>query len=503
MVGRNSSVLARAELALHRRFARAERTRKNALYLGIARVGKMLRDDMLPGSDTEALFATACRLDRAGETDRARQAYLDVLARDMSHAGALAGLGDLLFATGYTSAARTTYAQAVAAHPDDPAARVRLGHLLRAVEEPDLARAEYVAALARDPACPEAHQGLAYLLGGIDETAALRHRDLGFSSRSLTTTPYRGRGRPVRVLRLVSARGGNIPMRHILDDLVFATDSLVCEYARTGEALAGHDVVFNAIGDADRCGEALAAAARIVAGTSARVLNPPERVQLTTRAAALRRLSALPGVVAPHAAMLSRATLAQGVPAGFALPLLLRSPGFHTGQHFCRIDSLNDWAEQIAALPGDPLLAIQYFGAAVADGWFRKYRVMLIGGEILPLHLAISADWKVHYYTAGMEAHPQHRAEEARFLADMAGVLGKVAMAALAAIAATLGLDYAGVDFALAADGRLLLFEANAAMTIVPPAEGAMWDYRRPAVQRALNASRSLIAGKRAILAAD
>ncbi len=458
---------------------------------------------MLPGSDTEALFATACRLDRAGETDLARQAYLDVLARDMSHAGALAGLGDLLFAAGYTSAARTAYAQAVAAHPDDPAARIRLGHLLRAAEEPELARAEYEAALARDPACPEAHQGLSYLLDGIDEAEAARHRDLGFSSRALTTTPYRGRGRPIRVLRLVSARGGNIPMRHILDDLVFATDTLVCEYAHAGDDLPPHDIVFNAIGDADRCGEALAAAARIVVATSARVLNPPDRVQLTTRAATMRRLSALPGVVAPHTAMVSRAVLARGVPPGFSLPLLLRSPGFHTGQHFCRIDSLDEWSGQAAALPGDPLLAIQYFGAAVADGWFRKYRVMLIGGEILPLHLAISADWKVHYYTAGMEAHPQHRAEEARFLDDMESVLGPRAMAALGGIAATLGLDYAGVDFALAADGRLLLFEANAAMTIVPPAEGAMWDYRRPAIQRALTASRSLIAGKPAILAAD
>jgi glutathione synthase/RimK-type ligase-like ATP-grasp enzyme len=450
---------------------------------------------MMPGGDTEALFATACRLDREGETGLARQAYLDVLARNLTHAGALAGLGDLLFAAGYTSAARTTYAQAVAAHPDDPAARVRLGHLLRAAEATELARAEYEAALACDPACAEAHQGLSYLLDGIDEAKAARHRDLGFSSRALTTTPYRGRGRPIRVLRLVSARGGNIPLRHILDDRVFAIDTLVCEYADAVGDLPGHDLVFNAIGDADRCGEALAAAARIVAATSAKVLNPPERVQLTTRAATLRRLSALPGVVAPHSAMLSRATLAGGVPAGFALPVLLRSPGYHTGQHFCRIDSVDELPAQLAALPGDPLLAIEYFAATEADGWFRKYRVMLIGGQLLPLHLAISADWKVHYYTAGMEARPQHRAEEARFLADMAGVLGPVAIAALAAIGATLGLDYAGVDFALAPDGRLLLFEANAAMTIVPPAEGAMWDYRRPATSRALAACRALMAG--------
>ena len=41
-------------------------------------------------------------------------------------------------------------------------------------------------------------------------------------------------------------------------------------------------------------------------------------------------------------------------------------------------------------------------------------------------------------------------------------------MRALADIQATLGLDYAGIDFAVAPDGSLLLFEANATMAIIP-----------------------------------
>lgn len=446
----------------------------------------------MPDANITTLYANARRLDAAGETEQARQAYLDVLAQDLSHAGALAGLGDLLFAAGYTTAARTTYAHAAATHPHDPAAHARLGHLLRLADEPDLARAEYAAALACDPACSEAHQGLSYLLDGIDEAAAARHRDLGFASRALTSAPYRGRGQPIHVLRLVSARGGNIPTRHILDDRMFATHTLVVEYAKDAR-LPAHDIVFNTIGDADRCTDALMAANRVLATTSASVINPPERVLPTGRVASLQRLGTLPGVFAPRATLLPRATLAAGVPEGFACPLLLRSPGYHTGQHFRRVESADAWSSALADLPGDPLLAVEYLNAAGADGACRKFRVMLIGGQILPLHLAISGDWKVHYFTAGMGANPQHRAEEARFLSDMPGVLGPVAMSALAAINAALGLDYAGVDFALAADGRLLLFEANATMTIVPPPQGALWDYRRPAAATALAASRALL----------
>ncbi len=49
---------------------------------------------------------------------------------------------------------------------------------------------------------------------------------------------------------------------------------------------------------------------------------------------------------------------------------------------------------------------------------------------------------------------PRHRAEEARFLEDMPGVLGPRAMAALAEIQNVLGLDYAGIDFGLNASRR-------------------------------------------------
>ena len=54
-------------------------------------------------------------------------------------------------------------------------------------------------------------------------------------------------------------------------------------------------------------------------------------------------------------------------------------------------------------------------------------------------------------------------------------------MAGLERLGQRMGLDYAGVDFALAPDGSVLVFEANATMTINAPPTGAQWDYRRPA----------------------
>ncbi|HEY3677702.1 MAG TPA: hypothetical protein VGL45_03215, partial [Bradyrhizobium sp.] len=123
-------------------------------------------------------------------------------------------------------------------------------------------------------------------------------------------------------------------------------------------------------------------------------------------------------------------------------------------------------------------------------------RVMMIGGQIYPLHLAISRNWKVHYFTSDMADKPDHRAEEAKFLEDMPTVLGETAMAALQRICDALGLDYAGVDFGLAANGHLLLFEANATMVIAVPDSSERWGYRRTGINRIIDAVVAMILQK-------
>ena len=167
-------------------------------------------------------------------------------------------------------------------------------------------------------------------------------------------------------------------------------------------------------------------------------------------------------------------------------------------RHFRYVENRETLADAIAGLPGGELLAIRYHDARGPDRMARKYRAMFIDGVVYPWHLAISSDWKVHYFTAAMAANAAHREEERRFLDDMPAVLGGRAMAALGAIGKTLGLDYAGVDFALSPDGSLLVFEANATMVISPPAADPMWNYRRAsAVADVLAAAGSFVVAPR------
>jgi aromatic-L-amino-acid decarboxylase len=449
--------------------------------------------------DLNLRFELACLFTELGRTQEARNAYIDLLAREPSHRLALNNLGTLLHATGYRTAARTAYAEAVARHPGDPMSHVNLGNVLYESGEFVAAREHYEAALRFDPVHREAHQGLSYVLAELgDEDHAREHRRRGFEDRPVLALPYRGEGPPVSLLLLVSSVGGNIPTRHLLDDRVFQTFVVTPEFYDPKVPLPPHQVVFNSIGDADLAATALAAAQSMLALTSAKVINLPSAVLATGRADH-GRLSNLAGVVTPLTVTLARELLTSSEAAatlarhGFRFPLLVRTPGFHTGRHFLRVENPEALAVAVAELPGKELTVIEFLDARGADGKVRKYRVMMIDGQLYPLHVAISSQWKIHYFTADMAEQADHRAEDAEFLENMPDVLGPRAMQALARIQATLGLDYAGIDFGLSATGDLLLFEANATMVVNPPEPDQRWAYRRPAVERIFTAVRKML----------
>jgi hypothetical protein len=435
----------------------------------------------------------ARQLAAEGKDEEAKAAYIRVLRLDSTNFHALNELATLALATGHRSAARTAYRQAVLCHPANPVGRVNLGNIYFEDGELAAARGEYEAALAADAHFAEAHQGLARTLDQLGEPAAAEfHRQRGFVGHALVGQPYRGSATPVRVLLLVSSRFGNVSTRLILDDKTFEVWALYADFHDPSLPLPPHEVVFNAIGDADLCEAALERASAVTAATSAPVINAPAAVALTGRALNVQRLASVAGLICPRIRARRRLDLAAD--SSLQFPLLLRSPGFHMGSHFQRVERREELVEAMSALPGEELLEIEYLDARGIDGMVRKYRIMLIDGVVYPLHLAIAADWKVHYFSApAMATEPRYRDEERRFLDAMPEVLGPHALAALSALGERMGLDYAGVDFGLSADGSVLLFEANATMVIVPPPQDPVWDYRRPAIQAALEAAKQLV----------
>jgi cytochrome c-type biogenesis protein CcmH/NrfG len=444
----------------------------------------------------ELTFDRARCIQALGRERDALSAYRDVLALEPGHVRAMNAFGLLLLAQRELDEAEIVFAEAVARHPRDAESHANLAYVRAERGEHASARAHYEAALRFDPTSALAHHGLAGVLTALGETDGARlHRALGFAHRPLTERRYRGNGTPTRVLEIGSAADGNLVTRDLLDDRTFLVSTLVIEHYDLQRPLPPHDLVLNAIGEADACAAQLRAAAALLETTDAAVINDPRVVLETGRAAIARRLGALAGVVAPRIALLPRSALA-GAAAVEQLqvgwPLLLRAPGFHGGDHFVQVETPDALPAALAALPGDELFALQFLDARGIDGTVRKYRVMLVDGALYPLHLALGREWKLHYFSAEMTS-AAHRAEEAAFLADMPGALGARAMAALRRIAATLGLDYGGIDFGLDRDRQVLVFEANATMVVPPPPDDPRFAYRRPAVERILAAVRTML----------
>ncbi len=451
------------------------------------------------------LWRSGVKLETHSHSDEARQVWIELLQLNPTHLGALNRLGALLAASGEIVLAREVFAEAVRQHPADAMSRVNLANLLIKLqiqrEEFTEARHHLEQALTIDPNFRPAHAGLAFLLARLDEPQlAAWHGRIAFARSCVVEEKYRGAGTPIRVLELIATCGGNVRIESFLNNSVFQRFLVAAEYYDPTMPLPDHDLVVNAVGDADRAAAALAGAAALIAKTRAPVINRPEAVLATRRAEVARRLSIIPGVRAAHTAEIPRDLLASPRAAttlnrmGFHFPLLLRSPGFHGGDHLLKLDSPGDLPTALQQLPGQELLAIEYLDAFWPDGKARKYRAMTIDGQLYPLHCAVSHHWKIHYFSAEMKDSPEHRAEDAAFLANMSAVLGPRIMEALHGIQATLDLDYGGVDFGVTQDGTLLLFEANATMVILPPGADARWEYRRPAVERVCRAVHNMLA---------
>jgi hypothetical protein len=449
----------------------------------------------------EALFERACCLEDLGWNEAAAEAYGAVLRRDPRHLGALCNLGSMFSQRGDAASGRAYFTQAITHHPLATIAHVNLGQVLLEQGEIASAEAQFTAALAIDADFFAAHHGLSLVYERLGDTErADRQMERAFAKRASWVLPYSGTAPPLRVLLFVSARGGDIVTHPFLDDGIMQTTMFVPEGYRSGMTLPEHDVVFNGIGDADRCRKSLERVRDILAGLQTKTINDPDRVLATGRAETAHRLNGIPGVLVPRTEAFARSGLTsdQLAARGWTFPLLLRAPGYQAGRYFERVDGPADFAGALARIPGERLFGIDFVDTRDADGCVRKYRVLFIGGRLFPVHLAISSAWKVHYFSADMGERADHREEEGRFLADPRGVLGAQATTALEAIGAVLDLDYGGIDFGLDATGRVVVFEANATMAVYPPA-GEVYAYRRPAYDAVIAAVRGLIA-KRALM---
>lgn len=347
-------------------------------------------------------------------------------------------------------------------------------------------------ALTHNPAEITAHRNLAVLLAPSAPELARRHRNAAFLRRQIFFTAAPPDARTVLVLTCVAA--ASLPLEHLLPRTSYAQIHWFIDHATPDQdrEIPPHDLIFNAIGDPDLMPPLRPPVRRLLVKAGKPSFNDPERVRLTHRSALPALLDGIADIVVPN--VLRIVGNARDAPAWrscMALPVLVRPVGSHGGDGLHKAGTA---AEVETATAGHEASYLTEFidSRKSQDGYFRKYRAIFVDRVPYPYHLAIGPHWMTHYWTAGMETDPVRRDEEQNFLANPESAIGTRAMTALAAIGVRLDLDYAGIDFAILPDGRLLVFEANATM-LVHPEQNPIFAYKNQSTARILAAFETML----------
>jgi len=405
-------------------------------------------------------------------------AALAAVEKNPNDVDSLIHLAQAAFDGGFRRAAQTAALRALSVDPHQAHGFVILGLCAYAEHQWEDSIRYFDNALACDPHARLAHLGLARNAWRRHQYAtAHAHFAQAFAESAVLERPATT-ANPTRVLVLAHPAALNTPVDVFLPASEFHLIYWHLPYGVSHAPLPPFDVVVNAISDSGPSGP-WSVSDQLVALQGRRILNPLPAVGLTERDRLSDTLEGIASLVVAAVRRLGVEELLHLAP--FEVPHLLRPVGSHMGDGVVRVCG-DAWKSSLQSAPegqGREWFVGAFIDTRSADGLYRKYRLMCVDGQWYPAHLAIRAEWKVHYFSGDLTA--SQAAEQHRFLDDPRRVLTAEQWAVFEEIAARIPLGYFGVDFALDAQGRVVVFEANATMVA---AVGAADDPRFAAATR-------------------
>jgi len=162
-----------------------------------------------------------------------------------------------------------------------------------------------------------------------------------------------------------------------------------------------------------------------------------------------------------------RACRLKEVPADLNFPVFVRWDFDHRGALSGLLQSRNDLDRYVASLSlskrwkQERLMVIEYCHCAGADGVFRKYSAMNLGGTLVPRHVLFSTNWE----TKKPDLVDESTASEERVFVDQFPHTEK-----LAEVFRIAGIEYGRIDYGVK-DGRIQVWEINTNPMVMPRRE--------------------------------
>jgi hypothetical protein len=343
------------------------------------------------------------------------------------------------------------------------------------------------------------------LLG--NQAAGLRRQAEALSFQRLYRSSWPASPHALHVLAFMGPGdvGNNTPIEFLLDGSDVVLHML---YVVPGQPvpnpLPDHDIAISTPCESDQNRPVLREIECLTTHWPCPVLNQPGAVMLSSRERMHSLLRTVPGLVMPATVRISRTALQQ-IGSGLkavgnfltegAFPLIARPVDSHAGRALVKLDAPSSIAAYLANQQETEFFISRFIDYRSSDGLFRKYRIIWVDGRPYPVHMAISEDWKVWYYNAGMAMSAAKRDEESQFMAAFdTNFAGR--HAALAAIAGQFGLEYFGIDCAELPDGRLLVFEGGVDLVAHDMDRPDVYPYKSAHMQKLFVAFRDMLKRK-------
>ncbi len=173
---------------------------------------------------------------------------------------------------------------------------------------------------------------------------------------------------------------------------------------------------------------------------------------------------------------------------GLALPFLVREDRVHSGD---MVLVRNDAERAGVSVEGlDHPIAMEYIDVRSSDGFYRKYRYVMVGDVGLPRHLIVSRSWLVR--ARDRVRTPAVLEEEVAYLQaedPNRDILRRAQRA--------LGFDVVAFDYSYDRDGRLVVWEPNPFANLWQGFNrDPYYDYQQPFLERIYEALLTFYIGR-------
>jgi len=341
------------------------------------------------------------------------------------------------------------------------------------------------------------------LLG--DQASGLRFQAEALKLQRLYRSSWPTSSRPLHVLVFMAPGdiGTNTPIEFLLErsDVVLHKLYVVPGQA-IPDALPRHDVAIVTVCESDQNRPILREIERLIPVWPCPVLNHPREILNLSRERMYSFLQDVQGMVMPKTMRVEHSALERvggGLVSineflgGEAFPLIVRPIESHAGRSLVKLETASSIAGYLADQRDSEFFISRFIDYSSSDGLYRKYRVIFVDGHPYPCHMAITEDWKIWYYNAGMASSTAKRNEEAHFMESFDIGFARRHSAALAAMAERFKLEYFGIDCAELPDGRLLVFEGDVALVVHDMDPPDLYPYKSPHMQKLFAAFRDML----------